>query len=59
MPDDKFITMLKDIGGIKPDTSDPFAHWDDKTQCPYCPRRFKSLTALDTHCAYVHGGKEV
>ena len=58
MPND-FIEMLKDIGGLKKEQVDPFAHWDDKTPCPYCPARYVSLSALDDHVNYVHSGREV
>jgi hypothetical protein len=36
---------------------DPFAHWDGKTQCPYCPQRFNSLAELDHHAATHETGR--
>ena len=55
--DNDLVETLKDIGGLKPGEHDPFAHWDGKTNCPYCPQRFNTLTALDHHIATHDTGR--
>ena len=32
--------------------------WDGKSKCPYCDRRYESLSALDHHIDFVHGNHE-